>query len=506
MPVLRAADFRHHIDLFNRMIAEEVVNAIPNSEAWSWMEKNVPFFACPDSSMEQTYYYRWWSFRKHIKQTPKGWILTEFLRPVSHATEYNAISCALGHHVEEGRWLHDSRYIQQYLRFWLQSGKDGSLQQHYHKYSSWTAAAAYDWWLVNSERQFITSLLDSLILDYRTWEQERLTSNGLFWQFDVRDGMEESVSGSRTAKNQRPTINSYMYGNARAIAAIAMLKGASDVAQEYQAKAQALKKLVQELLWDPQHQFFKARLAAGGLADVREIIGFTPWYFNLPDAGRGYEAAWKQLMDPQGFYAPCGPTTAERRHPGFQIADTGDDCQWNGPSWPFSTTVTLKALANALNSDGGGGALTRKDYFQILQIYSNCQRLKLPDGRVIPWIDENLNPFTGEWQARKTKIREGTFNGRGDHYNHSGFADLIISGLVGLRPRADDIVEVNPLVPEDRWDWFCLDHLRYHGADLMILWDKTGKRFGRGKGLRVFANGREIARSSTLQRVTGRLK
>ena len=48
------------------------------------------------------------------------------------------------------------------------------------------------------------------------------------------------------------------------------------------------------------------------LVDVREQHGYTPWYFNLPDAGKGYEVAWKQLMDPNGFYAPFGPTTSLR--------------------------------------------------------------------------------------------------------------------------------------------------------------------------------------------------
>ena len=52
--------------------------------------------------------------------------------------------------------------------------------------------------------------------------------DGLFWQYDVADGMEESISGSRTAKNIRPTINSYMAANARAIAQIAGLAGRRD--------------------------------------------------------------------------------------------------------------------------------------------------------------------------------------------------------------------------------------------------------------------------------------
>jgi hypothetical protein len=76
---------------------------------------------------------------------------------------------------------------------------------------------------------------------------------------------------------------------------------------------------------------------------------------------------------------------------------------------------------------------------------------------------------------------------------------------MGLVPRADRVVEVNPLLPEGAWDWFCLDGVAYHGKTLTILWDRTGAKFAKGKGLRVFADGREIARAARLQRVTGRL-
>ncbi len=504
-PVLDRDAFRHHVEYFNRMVEEGVVNWIPNSGAWEWMKENIPFFACPDRDVEQIYYYRWWVLRKHIKQTPGGFILTEFIRPVRHATQYNAISCALGHHLAEGRWLRDRRYIDDYLNFWLRAGENGGLQPHFHQYSGWAAAGAYERWLVDAKTDFLLSLLEPLILDYRTWERDRLLENGLFWQYDVRDGMEESISGSRTAKNARPTINSYMYGNARAIAKIAALAGKPPIAREYEAKAGLLKRLVEDRLWDKKAAFFKALLEGGALADVRELLGYTPWYFNLPEPGRGHEEAWKQLADPRGFLAPYGPTTAEQRHPGFRIAEQGDDCQWNGPSWPFSTTVTLKALANVLNNYEQR-AITRDDYFKAFLTYTRSHRLKLPDGRLIPWIDENLNPFTGEWQARSMKLRKGTFNGRGDHYNHSGYDDLVITGVIGLRPRADEVVEVHPLLPDTAWDWFCLDRVAYHGRNLTVLWDRTGRKFGRGKGFRVLCDGREIARAAGLRRVTGRLR
>ncbi len=63
------------------------------------------------------------------------------------------------------------------------------------------------------------------------------------------------------------------------------------------------------------------------------------------------------------------------------------------------------------------------------------------------------------------------------------FAILVISGLVGLRPRDDDTVEVRPLVPSGDsgkgvWDWFCLDqHPIHDGKILTILWDQlTGTK------------------------------
>ena len=502
--VLKPEEFRRYVEDFNGMTQEEVQNYIPDEQAWEWMKRNVPFFTCADGNVEQIYYFRWWVYRKHIKKTPLGFIITEFLKPVNHAGEYNALSCALGHHVAEGRWLHDRQFLDQDLFFWLRSGENGGLRKNLHQFSGWTAAALYDRWLADGHRDFLISYLDPLIQDYSAWERERLTESGLFWQRDVSDGMESSISGGRRVRNIRPSINSYMYGNAKAIAAIAAMAGEEAVARSYRERAARLRELVERRLWNRDAAFFETLLESGQFAGVRENIGFTPWYFDLPDERAGYEVAWKQLMDPDGFHAPFGPTTAEQRSPNFRIAYEGDDCQWNGPSWPFATTITLRALANVLNGYHQN-AVSREDYFQTFLIYTRSHRLKLENGKVIPWIDENLNPFSGEWLARAMKIRKKRFYGRGDHYNHSGYADLVITGLVGLQPRPDPVVEINPLVPPGRWDWFCLDHVPYHGRLLTVVWDKTGGKFGKGKGLRVFADGREIAKSEKLTRIAGSL-
>jgi hypothetical protein len=502
--VLDPAQYRHYIEDFNRTYPEEVVNYIPDARAWDWLSTNIPLLACPSAAVERLYYYRWWAFRKHVKETPAGFLVTEFLKPVKHAGEFNALSCALGHHIAEGRWLRDPQFIDGDVHFWLRTGESGGIRKNLHQFSGWVAAALYDRWLADGRTAFALSFFDALIADYQAWERERLTASGLLWQRDVSDGMESSISGGRSVKNIRPTINSYMFGNAKAIAAFAELAGRQADSSEYRAKATRLKDLTLQQLWNRDLAFFGTRTESGGFAPVRETIGFTPWYFDLPDDRAECNTAWKQLTDPQGFYAPFGPTTAERRNRNFQIRYEGDDCQWNGPNWPFATTITLRALANLLHRyrqhDIGAG-----EYFQTFDIYTRSQLLKLADGRMAPFVDEDLNPLTGEWLARAMKIRKKTFYGRGDHYNHSGYADLVITGLAGLRPRPDAVVEVNPLIPGGTWDWFCLDRIPYRGRLLTIVWDKAGTRFGKGKGLRVLAGGKVIAHSAELGRVTGRL-
>ena len=485
-PILDRESFRHYVNQFNRDDKEDVAGFIHNADAWDWMKSNIPFFSCPDPDIELTYYYRWWAFRKHIEKTPAGYILTEFLKPVKHATTYNAISCAAALHINEGRWLRDPGYLDDYIRFWLRGGENGGLQPHFHQFSGWIADAVYDRWLADGRTAQMLGLLDALQRDFEAWDQERQVPGGLYWQRDVSDGMESYISGGRHVQNIRPSINSYMYGNARAIAAMAAQAGDAQLRDRYHAKAETLRNLVQQKLWDPKAQFFETVLENGNFAGVREEIGFTPWYFDLPEPRKGYEIAWKQLMDPKGFLAPFGPTTAEQRHPEFQVPYSGDDCQWNGPSWPFATSITLRALANVLNNYQQSN-ISRADYLGILLTYSRSQRLKLDDGRVIPWVDENLDPFTGAWLARTLKMRKPGFYGRGDHYNHSSYADLIITGLVGLRPRADAKIEVNPLLPPGTWDWFCLEGVPYHGKSLTILWDRTGQRYHKGRGLTVLS-------------------
>ena len=481
--LLDPGQFKHHVDYFNRMEDENIIQAIPNDESWEWLARNIPFFECPQDNFEEMWYYRWWTLRKHIKETPQGYVMTEFLVEHSYADKYNLISCALGHHINEARWLHDPVYLDDDIQVWYR-GNNNSPMKKLHKFSSWAAYALFDRYKVNMDRDFILDMLDDLAKDYHVWEGERMMPSGLFWQYDVQDGMEESISGGRFTRNARPTINSYMCGNAIALSEMATLAGNDELAQTFSKKAEMLREKILDTLWNDQDQFFETLDENGKFLPVREAIGYIPWYFNLP--GPEFEPAWQQVTDPEGFLAPFGLTTAERRHPEFRSHGCCN-CEWDGAVWPFATSQTMTALANLLNRDNTR-YVSDSVYFRLLELYVESQYFQ---GR--PYIGEYLDETTGDWLKGDQE--------RSRYYNHSTFNDLVITGLVGLRPRADDIIEVNPLLPPGQWDWFCLDNILYHEKVLTIFWDRDGTRYDRGKGLHLLVDGKEVARTDHLERI-----
>ncbi|MFM6975851.1 MAG: MGH1-like glycoside hydrolase domain-containing protein, partial [Sphingobacteriaceae bacterium] len=327
--VLKSELMKQDVDYFNSLDSEDVKNTVSNAETYAFLSKEIPLFNCPDSAIQKIYYYRWWTLRKHLKATPDGFIFTEFITPMKHGGKYNAISSAVGHQLNEARWFNNQEMAKQYANFWLNvDSKEKS--PHLHNFSNWLAWTYLDLYKVNADKNFVSANLQALDLDYQKWEKERQLADQSFWQYDVKDAMEESISGGRKEKNIRPTINSYMFGSAKALAEMARLQNDQALVVKYEQKAAELKQIVETRLWNPSSLFFEVVKEKGGFANAREAIGFIPWYFNLPADKSTYAKAWNQLTDSAGFTAPWGLTTAERRHPGFRTHGSGHGCEWDG--------------------------------------------------------------------------------------------------------------------------------------------------------------------------------
>ena len=164
--VLDAERFRHYVEAFNRDDELPRTQSVDNDHAWEFLRREVPLFECPDPAIEEAYYFRWWTYRKHLKQTPDGFVVTEFLPPVPWAGKFNTISCAAGHHFYEGRWLRDPKFLDDYARFWFHG------RGNPRGYSCWLADALWARACVTGSTALPISLLPDLVRNYEAWEQQ----------------------------------------------------------------------------------------------------------------------------------------------------------------------------------------------------------------------------------------------------------------------------------------------------------------------------------------------
>ncbi|MBQ4335684.1 MAG: hypothetical protein IJC34_00640 [Lentisphaeria bacterium] len=470
---------------FNALDQELYSGDIPNREAESFLSANIPCFDCPDPVMQEIWYFRWWSFRKHIRSTPFGRVILEFMPDVPWAGPFNTINCPAAHQIREARWLKDQAIAGEYLHFWLDpaAGAEG------RKYTFGPASAAMDLADVSGDFSLVSSLYPALVQNYSEWKKSHQLPDGLFWQIDNYDGMEISIGGSGI----RATINSCMAGECFALSRIAGLCGKTADSEAFAREGAAIQCAMENTLWNHDAGFFMTRDAESRVqTDVRELHGFTPWYFL--DMAPEYDIAWRLFSDPEGFSAPYGLTTAEQRHPGFVIAREGHECQWNGPVWPFATSVTLTGLARLLHRRQPG-SVGKRAYFNALMTYARSHYLT-ENGQTLPWIDENMDPYNGSWLAREIlqKDPSNTIAERGKDYSHSTFADLVIAGLCGVELSPDGVLTAHPLLPEKSWDHFLLDGLPVAGHSAAVQYDRDGSCYGRGAGLTLYVDGEAVDR------------
>lgn len=467
------AKLAEYVRIFNENDEEHFPTAIPNSGAYDFLARQIPLIDIPDKELERTYYFRWWTFRKHIRPTPERTVITEFLPDVRWAGAFNTINCAASFHIREGRWLRDpDGILPQYMDHWLR-GSGNALS-----YSSWIPAAAGEYCALHGDEYGVSRMAD-LERHFAARLEAARTESGLYFSNDNRDGMEFSISGP----GLRPTMNSYLIGDARALAHFARQAGDAAKAAHYDSFADELTEKMLRLLWRgdffctiPEkfmHEPLSERPDIPAEHDVRELVGYVPWYFSIPP--REMDSAFDQLLMPDGFAAPAGLTTAEQRHPRF-MEEHPHECLWNGPVWPYATTQVLVAAANMLRRPHGS-TLTKADYYAMLRTYALSHRRTAKDGRVLDWIDENMHPQTGRWLARDILedwgwlARKGGYE-RGKDYNHSMFCDLILSGLLGITPDENGALIVSPLIP-DSWESFRAENIPFRGKLYTVSYTKT---------------------------------
>ena len=482
---------RTYVDKFNKNDFENYTPQIGNDKAYDFLAEQIPFLHCPDKDIEETYYFRFWTLRKHIRKLQnEKYVFSEFFEPVPWGGQHNTIVAPIGHHISEARWLTDgNKYIEDYVLHFLENGN-----KRVFVYSSWLVTALYEYCRLRGDFSFMLDHFDLLEWYFNGWDTEKkqLTKDGLYWSIDNFDAMEYSISGcAEGGKRQpglRPTLNSYMYSAARILSELAKMKGFLQKADDYMKKAEKLGHLIEERLWDGE--FYKAVHAddietvhsykdIAPMQDVRELIGYIPFIFGLGDKDKALKM-FPLLTDESVFLAKTGLATADKGHPRY-LYQVNHECLWNGYIWPFATSQTLDACINVMNKYGND-VMSNEDFVMLLSQYARMHHMVREDGTKVNWIDEMMHPDRLTWETRawlyseKYDERKGGKD-RGKDYNHSTFCDVVIRGLVGVDEQDGKLV-LHPHIPAD-WNYLKLENLTFRGKKYDITYDKTGDVYGK---------------------------
>lgn len=474
-----------------------------------WYETRIPFFESADPRIDAVYYYRWGLFRAHQRDLgAQGYITTEFADDVDWQRHpFASLNDASGFHIAEGRWLNDRLFTDDYINFMYEGGNDRHFTDH-------MADSVWGRFLVDGDREAVLAHLKTMRHVYRLWDEKFDFDKGLYFVEPLLDATEYTVSSIDASGGKdgftggdafRPSVNSYMFANARALSRMAEMAGDTAMAKEYANRAEALRRRVLADLWNPKlghfadrHQKATEFVKYWQPIRNRELVGYLPWMFDLvPDDAR-YSAAWSHLLDPNSLAGKAGMRTVEKGYEyymrQYRYLGTAPECQWNGPIWPYQTTQVLTGMANLLDHYEARGPVTRSVWMQELRKYTDLH-FQFRDGKEKIDLEEDYHPETGKPIVGLD---------RSHHYFHSGYIDLILTGIVGIRPRADDVLEVNPLLPgagdTQALDWFRIERVPYHGRLVSITWDVDGRRYGR-RGLTIAADGVELAHRDTLGRI-----
>ena len=537
---------------------------VDSANVAAFLKDRVPMFLSSEKEFTQTYNYRWWMIAKHLKkwhseqENKDYWVFTEFFGWPMHGSRSGAIPCPAGHQFYDLRWMKDTQYFRSYAEFYMGGFASKNNQRENrafhsyisrpesHHYSSWMVQAMEAFLKVHPNNQWRDTMLPHMEEHQKVWDElftvkkKGAKTDGMYKILDLYDGNEftigatlgliaskgayasytendwkkfwSAINGTRASELVkkypkafddgypqlylvRPTMAGYMYGNLKTLSNLYALKAQQTKSdfdkkkyEEYAKKAKAAQQKTLEVLWDDKDSFFYSYTAADNvagvkdwLARVRESVGYTPWYFEMvPKDERKYDLAWQPFYSKEGFLNNKGMTTAERKNPYYNEKAYA----WNGRGWPFQNSVVFKAFANYLRNYKE--KIQEKDR-ELLYFYIDAL-VKLHGKQ------KNI----GEWYLPT----DGKAFGGVKDYFHSSFPDMIIADLLGFKASHKNVFSLQPLLPAEKWDYFYLGDLKYHGRTIDIVWKKDwdAKKSGDQSALRLWVDGKLVKTSKALHK------
>lgn len=477
-----------------------------------WLVENVPAFEA-DEAITKLYWHRATSIlRKNLFRAGEGRLKRWGISEGRWTSDWyaNMISYGAGHQIRETRWLRNPVFARDLVSTWCENEKGNGVFPNFIRpdsigkgqYTDWITSTAWDAWCVAPDLDVLVPWLDALKRNVDGWLATYDKDNDGLLLVDSHwwTGMEWQPSffyfkewdkDQQDQQLERVDLTAYVYGNAQNLSKLLKAAGDAQGAAEYEGIARKIRQALLDVMWDSDSKYFySVEPKTHEKALVKEVIGVYPFYFSMVPWNSPCADAWLSVLNKDELWTEWPVASASKKCPAysqdtkFHGKEVGG-CMWNGPTWPHANSLVLSAMAATIR-DFDNPPLTA-DHFQAL--LSSFTLAQFREQKIEhPWTGEYYNGDTAVW---RTDQRD---------YNHSTYLDIVIGDLAGLRPRPDDVLELQPMLGS-LIGHLALDGVRYHGHDVSVLWDAPGNGKASADGLegyRVYADGSLVFHSKEM--------
>jgi len=502
---------------------EENPLARQKDEYQKWFD-GAPVFVSDDPWMNRMWAYRWYLVRRNLADPgagnlphpfylegrghkmsnepydPRGW---EFSKLIPFSSPF---------HLLEGRWHRDLSPCEGEIDdLVLNQSEEGLFQyatvnRHGSYYANFVPWAVSELSAVRPEARVGEARLEALKRNVRAWfrlfdpdgdslphvTDHNRTGKEYQPSYFYFDGFPKDAKGATKALLERVDVAAYQYMNAVGVSRLCRRAGDTEGEREFAGLAENIRTSVLAEMWDPETRFFyDIRESDGAKALVKNVVGFDPFMAGI--ASEEHLAAFDHLWDPEEFWTPWPVPSVSIDCPAFapDASWFGDHIKgphgavWNGPTWPFTDSTVLMALANATRT---AGHRFDSRWAELLRRYTRLQfRNRDID---LPMVVEHHNPLTGEEISQE------------EDYFHSSWIDLVVTGVGGIVPSEDAILRLDPI--DCGLGFFHLRGVPFRGREVDISWLDPGRFEGTPdlpSGFIVRVDGRLVADRERLEPV-----
>ncbi|MCK4339637.1 MAG: hypothetical protein KAW87_06595, partial [Candidatus Cloacimonetes bacterium] len=477
-----------------KTILEQDAPIALNRNDWqNFFQYDVPHFSCSDKGLEELYNFRWFL----LKFSTAGGNLGYFKYPVvmEGRQAYQTYCCYSAPFMAlDMNWATDAQvgfgHIANMIhsayedgRFpWYTSPRTNRVKLH-HKSKTGLSLLPYAGWkhyLIHGNKEMLKQVYSGMKKNVEWWIKNRdADGDGLFViDHQLETGMDDLSrfeDDDLTLRYDAIDATSYAYANILAVSNMARVLGKSEDEKYFADYADKTKNAVNSLLWNADDKSYRDRHpVTKKLSKTMCITTFYSFFAGI-GAEQNLDVFREHLLNPNQFWLPYPVPALPKDDPNFN--PTGF---WEGPSWPAATSHMIDAFASSAKT------FARSLLPQTAELVKRAAKNHLQ-----PRADfyERYNPLTGEPLSH---FRD---------YMHSWWIDIIIRHVVGLEPREDGLIELNPLPMG--LDYFLLENVQYRGREITIVWqlpDKPKKYENYPMGYSVYGDGKMIYNTEKLDR------